>query len=94
MAKTKKITVVKMNRKKESFNQKKLYTSIYSSCLSTQLPKKDCQRIAKKIYGNVMKLLGKQQCLLSEEVSATVAKAMTKHRKELAFMYKTHKDLS
>ena len=90
----KQITVVKMNRTKETFNQKKLYTSIYSSCLSTQLPKKECQRIAKKIYGDVVKILRKKQCLLSEEVSATVTKAMAKHQKELAFMYKTHKDLS
>ena len=90
----KKITVVKMNRTKETFNEKKLYASIYRSCLSAQLPKKNCQRIAKKIYSHVVKILRKQQCLLSEEVSATVTKAMAKHQKELAFMYKTHKDLS
>ncbi len=83
-----------MNRKKEFFNQRKLYASIYNSCLSTQLSKKECQRIAKKIYADVVKILSKQHCLLSEEVSATVTKAMAKHQKELAFMYKTHKDLS
>ncbi len=92
--KKKKATIVKTNRTKEAFNNKKLYASIYSSCLSAQLPKKECQRIAKKIYADVVKILSKQQCLLSEEVSATVTKAMAKHQKELAFMYKTHKDLS
>ena len=92
--KKKKAIIIKANRTKEAFSNKKLYNSIYASCLGTQLPKKECQRIAKKIYGNVMKIISTQQCLLSEEVSATVAKAMEKHRKGLAFMYKTHKDLS
>ena len=92
--KKKKAIIIKANRAKEAFSNKKLYNSIYASCLGTQLPKKECQRIAKKIYGNVVKILRKHQCLLSEEVSATVTKAMAKHQKELAFMYKTHKDLS
>lgn len=94
MGKGTRITVVKKSRKKESFNKKKLYASIYNSCLSTQLSRKECERIAKKIYQDVAKILEKQTCLLSEEITETVAKAMSKHRKELAFMYQTHKELS
>ena len=94
MKKKKKAIIVKTNRTKEMFSNKKLYASIYSSCLGTQLPRKECQRIAKKIYSDVVKILGKQQCLLSEEISATVTKAMEKQQKELAFMYKTHKDVN
>ncbi len=94
MKKKKKAIIVKTNRTKEAFSNKKLYASIYSSCLGTQLPRKECQRIAKKIYHDVSKLLSKQQCLLSEEISASVTKAMEKHKKELAFMYRTHKDVN
>lgn len=94
MVKKQRITVVKKSRKKESFDKKKLYASIFNSCLSTQLPRKECERIAKKIFKDVEKILEKQTCLLSEEITGAVAKAMGKHPKELAFMYQTHKELS
>lgn len=87
-------TVIKLNRRKETFNAKKMYKSIYAACLSTQLSKKECTKLAKQIHGEVVKVLEKQHCLLSEEITHTVAKAMHKRKKELAFMYKTHKDLS
>lgn len=86
--------VVKANRTKELFNQKKLYASIHRSCLSVELSRKDCDQLAKHIYQDALKMLEKEQCLLSEEISAAVAKAMHKRKKELAFMYKTHRDLS
>ena len=89
-----KITVVKKSRSKEAFDKKKLYVSIYNSCLSTQLSKRECERIAKHIMKEVVQILEKQTCLLSEEITETVASAMAKHKKELAFMYRTHKDLS
>lgn len=87
-------TVIKTNRKKETFNAKKIYRSIYAACLATQLPKKECIRLARQIHREVAKVLERQHCLLSEEITDTVAKAMHKRRKALAFMYKTHKDLS
>lgn len=88
------MTVVKRNRKKETFDKKKLYISIFNSCLNTQLPRKECEKIAKKIFKDVAKILEKQTCLLSEEITDIVTKAMSKQRKELAFMYATHKELN
>lgn len=90
----KKQIVVKMNRTKELFNPRKIYASIHRSCLSVELSKKDCDKLAKQIYQDVLKMLDKEQCLLSEEISAAVAKAMHKRKKELAFMYRTHRDIS
>lgn len=90
----KKIIVVKANRKKEIFQPKKLYASIHHSCLSVELSKKQCEKLAKQIYQDVLKMLRKESCLLSEEISKAVAKAMQKRKKELAFMYKTHRDIS
>ena len=94
MKKTEEMTVVKMNRTKETFNRKKLYDSIHHSCLSAELSKLECQRLAKQILKEVLKVLDKEHCLLAEEISSTVGKAMHKRKKELAFMYRTHKDIS
>ncbi len=90
----KKIIVVKVNRKKEVFNKKKLYASIHRSCLSVELSKKVCEKLARQIYKDVLRMLRKESCLLSEEISEAVTKAMQKRKKELAFMYRTHRDLS
>ena len=94
MGDTMKPTVIKTNRKKETFNATKVYKSIYAACLSTQLSKKECTKLAQQIHKEVVKLFEKQHCLLSEEITSTVAQAMQKRKKELAFMYKTHKDLN
>lgn len=90
----KKIIVVKANRTKEIFHPKKLYASIHRSCLSVELSKKACEKLAKQIYQDVLRMLRKESCLLTEEISEAVAKAMQKRKKELAFMYKTHRDIS
>ena len=90
---TKKI-IVKSDRKKEAFSSRKLYKSIHDACLSAQVPKKECGKLARRIYNDVVKLVQQQQCLLSEEIASHVVNAMRKRKKELAVMYKGHKDIS
>jgi len=86
--------IVKSDRKKEAFSEKKLYKSIHDACLSAQVPKKECETLTKRIYKDVLKLIKQQHCLLSEEVASHVANVMHKRKKELAVMYKGHKNIS
>ena len=86
--------LVKRRGHLEKFDERKLYASIFSACLSTQIPEKDSEKIADSICKKVMKKLSKKESLSAHEIYMETIQELKKKDKNAAFMYDSHMDLS
>ncbi len=88
------IRIVKRKGHYESFDEKKVYASVYSACFATQLPKAKCEDIAEKVTKEVKKWASKKKDITSNQIFKIIVNLLKKHEKNLAFMYETHRDIN
>ncbi len=86
--------VVKRRGKKEAFDDKKVYGSVYSACMDCSLGEKDCERIAAKMLAEVVKFLKGRKEVNSTEIFGFIMQKLAKEHEAVAFMYETHRDIS
>ncbi|MEW6035093.1 MAG: ATP cone domain-containing protein [Candidatus Micrarchaeota archaeon] len=86
--------VVKRRGKKEAFDDKKVYGSVYSACMDCSLGEKDCERIAGRMLDEVRKFLKGRHEVNSTEIFGFIMQKLAKEHEAVAFMYETHRDIS
>jgi transcriptional regulator NrdR family protein len=86
--------VVKRRGKKEVFDERKVYASVYSACMECELGEKKCEETAKKIVDEVKKFLKGKKEVNSTEIFGFVIQKLAKDNEPAAFMYQTHRDIS
>ena len=94
MAKQKHIHIVKRQGHFEVFDQKKIYASVYASCLAGQFPKTKCEAMAEVVTNQIKKWVDNREEISSEEIFKQVVKFLKKEDKGIAFLYETHRDVS
>jgi len=85
--------IVKRHGKKERFDEKKLYASVYAATLTAGYNEKESEKLAQEIVKSVKTKINKEKvtsALIKKEVIAMLKK---KH-KGVAFLYETHLDVS
>jgi len=91
----KEIYLVKRRGNVEPFDDKKLYASIYSACMSAHLHEQKCEGIADKVLKAVKtKMPKKEKSIYSTNIKNMAHEELKKHSKDAAFLYDTHLDLS
>ncbi len=85
--------VVKRRGHVESFDERKIYASVYEACHAVQLSTSQAEKIAASVSLNVKKWIEKKEKTNSHEIHREVVKALRKHHADVAFMYDTHKVL-
>ncbi len=85
--------VVKRHGKKERFDERKLYGSIYSAAMTNGYGEKKSEKLADTICSSIKKKYSKKTVTSSELRKATIA-ILKKKDKDVAFLYETHLDLS
>ena len=88
------VMLVKRRGKKEKFDERKLYASIYSACMDCNLGEKRCENMAAKIVPQVKKFLKGRKEPNTSEIFGFVLQKLAKENEAAAFMYETHRDLS
>ena len=87
------IHVIKKKGHIEVFEDKKIFTAVYESCLNAHLSKEKANGIAKKVTNELKKRI-KGREVRSDFLFKNVIEILKKHDKDAAFLYETHRDVS
>lgn len=85
-----KSVVVKRQGRKESFDERKVYGSVYAACASAQYSERSCERTSAEITKNVKAFVKKRPAVDSSAIRKKVIAELKKKGKELAFFYEQH----
>ena len=85
--------ILKRRGKKEKFDEKKIYASIYSACMECDLTPSQSEKIADKITNDVKKFVKNRKSVNTTEVFGFVIQKLAREHEAVAFMYETHRDL-
>lgn len=77
-------------RPTETFEYKKLYSSILATCLSVQTPEGQAEATAKKVCDAVTDWLSDKPEITSEDIRRKAASVLAKYHSEAADLYKHH----
>ena len=88
------LMIIKRDEHLEEFNEKKIYTTVYESCLNAHLSKEKSTKIAKKILTNVKRKIGNKREIKSDFIFKLIIELLKKEEKDAAFLFETHRDVS
>lgn len=80
-------TVVKRVDRKEDFDAKKLYASIFVVCTKTDRSKQECENVSETVTDTVQKQIEEREEVLSTEVRMWVRDELQKVDEKLADKY-------
>jgi transcriptional regulator NrdR family protein len=85
--------IVKRRGKKEKYDEKKVYASIYSACMDCDLSANEAERISESITADVKKFIKGRKQVNSTEIFGFVVQRLAKEHEAVAFMYETHREV-
>lgn len=85
--------IVKRHGHAETFDERKIYASVYEACHAAQLSTSRAETIAASVSLNVKKWAEKKTQVNSNEIHREVVKALRKHHADVAFLYEHHKNI-
>ena len=86
--------IVKRKGHAEKFDEKKLYASIYYSCMNAHMNEEEAEGTAASICKLIKACLRSRARVDSNELFRLVTAELSKRSKDAGFMYSTHMDLS
>lgn len=92
--KSPKSKIVKRRGHEESFDERKVYASSFSACMSSHLGELKSEEIADKVTNEVKKWSKSKKQLTSDQIFKQIVKGLRKRDRDAAFMYETHMDVS
>ncbi len=85
--------IIKRHGKKVRFDERKLYASIYAAALTAEYGEKRSEKFASSVVKTLKKKV-KNKTVTSDFLRKHAIEILNKKDKEVAFLYKTHLDLS
>ena len=85
--------IFKRRGKKEKFDDKKLYASVYSACIDCDLSASEAERISEEVTHEVRKFLKGRKTVNSTEIFGFVVQKLARQHEAVAFMYETHREV-
>lgn len=84
--------VVKRRGKRptEAFSREKLYTSIFTTCLSVQAPEGQAEATAQAVCDAVIQWLDDKPEVTSEDIRRKAGETLARYHPEAAHLYKHH----
>ena len=86
--------IVKRKGRKEDFDSRKVYASVYAACRNGHLNEQDAETIADKVSKELEVQLKDKVEVDSNQIFIMTTQALKKHHEDAAFMYETHRDVS
>lgn len=86
--------VVKRHGHTQSFDERKVYASVYAACLSAHVLPEEAESIANLASREVKKWIEGRSEVSSSQIAQQVSEELSHLNKEATFMYTTHRDLS
>lgn len=86
--------IIKRRGRKEEYDERKVYASVYSASLNAHLNKLEAEKIAAGVSRQITTWLSGKGGASSEEIFKKTAELLKKENPDAAFMYETHRDLA
>lgn len=86
--------IVKRKGQEEHYDERKLYGSVFASCLNVHMKKQEAEKCADKVTKEINKWIKNKKEITSNQIFKEVVRMLKKHDKDAAFMYETHRDIS
>jgi transcriptional regulator NrdR family protein len=86
--------IVKRAGHHESFDQKKVYASVYAACLAVRAQANDAELIASEVTKDINAWLADKKTVSSAEIANEVARSLKLYNSDAAFLYRHHRDIS
>ena len=78
----------------ESYDERKLYASIYASCLSVRTPEGEAELTADRVCRDIDPWISNKQEVTSGDIRRKAAEHLTVYNAHAAYMYKHHRVIS
>ncbi len=85
--------IVKRAGHAETYDERKLYASIYSICLSVMVPVGTAEIVAKEVTADVNSWIKDKQEVTSNDIRAQATKSLKSYSLDAAYMYLHHRVL-
>jgi len=82
--------IVKRRGRKERFDEKKVYASVYAACASAHHDELQCEKTAEKVLQTIKRFIKNKKTVQSTEIRKKIENELKKKNKELAFFYEQH----
>jgi transcriptional regulator NrdR family protein len=90
-----KIIIVKRHpNHPEPYDERKLYASIYASCLSVRAPVGEAELTAERVCKDLLPWIQKKSEITSKDIRAHASSHLTVYNPHAAYMYKHHGTLN
>jgi transcriptional regulator NrdR family protein len=86
--------IVKRAGHTEEYDERKLYASIYASCLSVRETAPTAEMVAGKVCKDVNNWLDKKTEVTSHDIRLNAAKHLDVYNPDAAWIYKHHRNIS
>ncbi len=86
--------LIKRKGRKEKYDERKVYGSVYGACMAVEMGERSCERVAGDVAKKVTKAVHSKEITTTEQITKKAAAELKKHAKDAAFMYETHRDIS
>ena len=77
----------------EKFDERKVFASVYSSCLNVDIERHKAEKISSKVSKDIKTWIKNRKSISSNTLFKEVIKSLRKYNHEAAFMYETHRDI-
>lgn len=88
------VHIVKRKGHKQKFDERKLYASVYSACLSAHVPKEEAEATSNLVTREVKKWIDEKKEVTSDALFKKAGEELEHLNKDASFMYTTHRDIS
>lgn len=86
--------IVKRRGHTEVFDDRKLYASVYSSCLAVRVPSAEAELVADRVASDVKKWLEEKHEVTSNDILIQAHRSLQLLNPDAAYIYKTHREFS
>lgn len=86
--------IIKQKGHQEQYDERKLYASVYAASLASHLDKETAESLANLICREVNRWIKDKKEVSSNELFQKTGEELAVLYKEVAFMYRTHRDIS
>ena len=83
--------VVKRAGHTEPFDEKKIYASIYASCLAVRVPQGEAELVAEQVISDVKKWLSDKHEVTAHDIRRVAASHFSAINADAAYLYQHHK---
>ncbi len=86
--------IVKRKGHRQEFDERKIYASVYAACTNVSLEKESAEKIASKVANTIKSWVKDKKEVSSSDIFDKAGATLEEINPDVAFMYKTHRDIS